>query len=98
MHDEPLSNTPPATPKVRSLEQRLARRPHVLARFRRIADMMDQAIAEGCTADEAETRAIEQLQQLGGELLGDWAQEKQDHSLAQARTTHPKAIQHIKKK
>ena len=85
-------------PAARTLEQRLARRPHVLARFRSIADMMDQALAEGCTADEAEGRAIEQLQELGRELLGDWAQEKQDHSLAQARGKHPHAIKHIKKK
>ena len=36
--------------------------------------MMDQAIAEkGCTADEAEALAMEQVQKLGGELLGDWA-------------------------
>ena len=60
--------------------------------------MLDQALAEGCTADEAEGRAIEQLQELGRELLGDWAQEKQDHSLAQARGKHPHAIKHIKKK
>lgn len=98
MNDEPIPTTPPAAPETRSLEQRLARRPHVLARFRSIADMMDQAIVEGCTADEAEAGAIEQLQQLGSELLEDWAQEKQDHSLAQARATHPKAIKHIKKK
>ncbi len=98
MNDERNTTTPPVTPETRSLEQRLARRPQVLARFRSIADMMDQAIAEGCTADEAETRAIARLQQLGSELLGDWAQEKQEHSLAQARTLHPNAIKHIKKK
>ena len=81
-----------------SLEQRLARRPHVLARFHSIADLMDQSLAAGCTADEAEARAIEQVRQLGRELLGDWAQEQQDGSLARARTEHPQAIKHIKKK
>jgi hypothetical protein len=81
-----------------SLEQRMAKRPHVLARFHAIADMMDQAVAAGSTADEAETRAIEQVQHLGQELLGDWAQEQQAGSLARARAQHPKAIKHIKKK
>jgi hypothetical protein len=81
-----------------SLEQRMARRPRVLARFHSIADMMDQAVAAGCTADEAEDRAIEQVRQLGGELLGDWAQEQQSGSLARAREQHPQAIKHIKKK
>lgn len=82
----------------RSLEQRMAKRPHVLARFHAIADLMDQAVAAGCTADEAERRAMEQVQHLGRELLGDWAQEQQAGSLARARAAHPKAIKHIKKK
>ena len=48
---------------------------------------MDQAVAAGCTADEAEERALEQVRQLGRELLGDWAQEQQAGSLARARMT-----------
>ena len=83
---------------LRSLEQRLAGRPQVLARFHSIADMMNRAMAEGCTADQAEELAIQQLRQLGRELLGDWAQEKQTASLVQARREHPTAIKHIKKK
>ena len=98
MNDEHLTTSPISAPNTRPLEQRLARRPHVLARFVSIADMMDAAIAEGYTADQAEGRAIEQLRQLGQELLGDWAQEKQTHSLEAARTEHPHAIKHIKKK
>ena len=82
----------------RSLEQRMAGRPQVLARFHSIADMLDQSLAAGCTADDAEVRAIEQVRQLGRELLGDWAQEKQAASLAQARNQHPRAIKHVKKK
>ncbi|MFZ1410163.1 MAG: hypothetical protein WAS07_01730 [Micropruina sp.] len=88
----------PVTGSKVPLEQRLTRRPHVLARFHAIADMMDQAVAQGCTADAAEARAIEQVRQLGGELLGDWAQEQQAGSLARARAQHPQAIKHIKKK
>ena len=57
-----------------SLEARFASRPHVYARLQQIADMMDEAIARGCTADEAEARAMEQIQQLGRELLTDWGQ------------------------
>jgi hypothetical protein len=76
----------------------MTRRPRVLARFHAIADMMDQAVAAGGTADEAEMQAIEQVQQLGRELLGDWAQEQQAGSLERARNQHPKAIKHIKKK
>lgn len=94
MNDElptPKQNAP-------SLDARFASRPHAYARLQQIANMMDQAIAEGCTADEAEARAVEQIRHLGRDLLSDWAQEKQRHSLERARRQHPQASQHIKKK
>lgn len=94
MNDEPK----PVTGKIVPLEQRMANRPRVMARFHLIADMLDQAVAAGCTADEAEARAIEHVRRLGGELLADWAQEQQAGSLARARDQHPQAIKHIKKK
>jgi hypothetical protein len=80
------------------LDARFASRPQVYARLQKIADMLDQAIAEGCTADEAEERAMEQLQKLGGELLGDWASEKQQRSVTESQRETPSAIKHIKKK
>jgi hypothetical protein len=82
----------------RLLDERFASRPQVYARLQKIADMMDEAISQGCSADEAEARAMEQIQKLGGELLGDWAEEKQQHSVAQSRLESPSAIKHIKKK
>lgn len=85
-------------PNETSLDARFAKRPHAYARLRQIADMMDHAIGEGCTADEAEAQAVEQLRNLGRDLLSDWAQEKQQHSLAAARLAHPQASQHVKKK
>jgi len=97
MSDE-HTTTNVSTAGFRSLEERLAGRPQVLARFHSMADMMDRAMAEGCTADHAEELASQQLRQLGRELLGDWAEEKQTASLAQARREHPSAIKHIKKK
>jgi hypothetical protein len=59
---------------------------------------MDQAIANGATADQAEAIAIEQIQKLGGEMLQDWAQAKQQQALTQARIDNPQSIKHIKKK
>ncbi len=67
-------------------------------RLHQIADMMDQAIAEGATADEAEALAIEQLRELGSDVLTDWAQQKQEDSLQKAQKENPSAIGHIKKK
>ena len=81
-----------------SLDARFTKRPHVYARLRQIADMMDQAITEGCTADEAEAQAVEQIRHLGRDLMNDWAAEKLRNSLAVARLEHPGASQHAKKK
>jgi hypothetical protein len=80
------------------LDARFASRPHVHARLHEIADMMDEAIAEGATADEAEALAIEQLRQLGSDVLTDWAQQKQEDSLNQVQKENPSAIRHVKKK
>ncbi len=88
----------PSNPIRRSLDERFESRPQVYARLQRIADMMDQAIAQGATADQAEALAIEQIQKLGQEVLSDWARENQQQCLEQARAKHPQAIKHTKKK
>ena len=84
--------------KFKTLDERFANRPHTYRRLQEIADEMDQAIADGASADEAEAMAIEQLQKLGGELLSDWAEAKQQDALKQTRVQHPESIKHIKKK
>jgi hypothetical protein len=94
MNEELPKNKQPVIP----LEVRFAARPQVYARLQKIADLMDQAIAEGCTADEAEARTMEQIQKLGGELLGDWAGEQQQRSVAESQRENPSAIKHVKKK
>lgn len=94
MNDE----LPAKEPNAPTLDVRFASRPHAYARLQQIANMMDQARAEGCTADEAEARAVEQIRHLGRDLLSDWAQEKQRQSLERARLQHPHASQHVKKK
>jgi hypothetical protein len=94
MNDE-RSKTGPSN---KSLDERFASRPHVHARLQALADMMDKAIAEGATADEAEAMAIDQLRELGADVLTDWAQQKQGVSLQKARAENPEAINHIKKK
>ncbi len=82
----------------KTLDERFANRPHTYRRLQEIADQMDQAIAKGATADEAEAMAIEQIKKLGAEMLTDWAQAKQQQALEQAQTEHPRSIKHVKKK
>ena len=94
-----MSTELPKNPKHHQpLDARFASRPEMRERLHQIADMMDKAIAEGATADEAEALAIEQIRQLGAALLSDWAQAKQAQSLNKAQQENPSAIKHIKKK
>jgi len=58
---------------------------------------MDKAIAQGSTGDEAEAMTIEQLRELGADVLTDWGQQKQSDSLQKERAQNPRAINHIKK-
>ena len=82
----------------KTLDERFAKRPHTYRRLQEIADQMDQAMAEGASADEAEAMAIEQIQKLGGEMLQDWAEAKHQQALKQAQADNPQSIKHIKKK
>ena len=81
-----------------SLDERFADRPHLRRRLLNIADMIDQAIAQGCTADEAEARAIEQIRQLGNEVLTDWALKSEADAVAKVRENNPKLRPYRKKK
>lgn len=83
MKDEPSSS------ERRSLDERLGRSPEVARRFHRILDMMEDALAEGADAHQAEEQAIEQLDQLGNELLTDWARQRAQSCTEQARQEDP---------
>ncbi len=84
--------------KRRSLDERFRAHPQSYERLQAIADMMEASIAAGCSADEAEERAIEQIRQLGQALLQDWAVRAQEQSLEQARAQAPQGLKHVKKK
>lgn len=80
-----------------SLEKRLAARPELLARFHQIVDLLDQSITDGCDADQAEARVIEQVRQLGHQVLTHWAGEANTHTQEQVPRQHPQASRHGKK-
>jgi hypothetical protein len=97
MNDELPKLTKPSILR-RSLEQRLAHRPEVLARLHQLADTLDQSVADDSTADQAEERVSEQVRQLSQEVLAQWAHEANAHTQAQVPARHPSAIRHGKKK
>jgi len=80
-----------------SLDQRFANRPRLRQRLLSIADLVDQSVAEGCTAHEAEARAIEQIRKLGNELLTDWAEKSEQDARLKAQEKNPKLIHYGKK-
>jgi hypothetical protein len=73
-----------------SLDQRFSNRPQVRHRLLSLADMIDSAVAEGCTAHEAEARAIEQIRQLGNAVLPDWAEKSEQDAVVKAQQNNPK--------
>ena len=81
----------------RSLDELYADKPHTRQRLVEIAEMIDRLIAQGCTADEAETRAIEQIRKLGHGLLTDWAEKAEQSSVEKARSQDP-ALRPYRKK
>lgn len=93
MNDERSQNKISRPP----LDARFASRPHTAARLHALADLMDEAMARGATADQAEEIAVVQLRALGADLLADWARTRHDASLAAARAQHPGASQDSKK-
>lgn len=81
----------------RSLDQCFANRPHLRRRMLAIANLIDQAVAEGCTAHEAEARAIEQIRKLGNEVLRDWAEKSEQAVREEAQQKDP-SLQPYRKK
>lgn len=93
-----LPESNPEKPNEQNLDQRFATRPRLRQRLLSIADMIDQAIAEGCTAHEAETRAIEQIRKLGNEVLTDWAEKAELEARRKAQAKNSKLTNYRKKK
>lgn len=96
MNDEPNVATA-ADHSRRNLEARLAGRPQLRARLHQILDTLDQSVAAGCDAHTAEERVIEELRQLGQEVLNQWAGESHAQVQEQVPAQHPGATRHGKK-
>ena len=82
----------------KTLDERLAKHPHLYEQLQRITDQMEQAIATGVTADQAEELAIKQINELGRAILTDWAKARQERALEEVRWEKPDAIRDAKKK
>ena len=81
----------------RSLDACFADKPHLRQRLLEISEMIDALVAQGCTAHEAEARAIEQVRQLGNGILTEWAQKSEAATVAKARANDSKLQPYRKK-
>ena len=82
----------------RSLDERFADKPHMRRRLLEIADLLDELVAQGCTAHEAEARAIQEIRKLGQGILTEWAEKSEAAAVVQARAQDPKLHPYRKKK
>lgn len=83
--------------KPRSLDERFADKPYTRQRLFEIADLVDKLVAEGCSAHEAEARAIEEIRKMGHGVLTDWAERSEKSAVAKARAGNPKLQPYRKK-
>jgi len=81
----------------KSLEERLKAHPDLQKRIETILDIVEDESDDVKTADEAEQRTIEELRQLGSEVMQNWAAKKEGQKAA-AYQNNPEAKGHGKKK
>ena len=97
MNDElPLKS--PRNKNRRRLEERLAQRQELLERLHEILDTLEQSVADGCDAHDAEDRVVDEIRKLGRTVLSQWAHETHTHIQAQVPTEYPQACKNGKKK
>lgn len=92
-----MKNEPRKTKLQKSLDERFSRHPEMYEQMHRIADEMEQAIASGMTADEAEQMAIKRINELGRAMLTDWAKARHEGTVEQVRQEKPSVIRDAKK-
>ena len=83
--------------QLKILVTRIQAQPGLEERIEAILDIMENKSGEFITADQAEEKAIEEIQKLGQELLKGWALNQQDQTLKRTEQAHPSAKKHGKK-
>lgn len=96
MNDE-LRLKSPQSKNRRRLEERLAQRPEWLERLHEIVDTLEQSVADGCDAHDAEDRVVDEIRKLGRTVLGQWAQEANAQIQRQVPAKNPGACKNGKK-
>lgn len=81
----------------KSLEERLGAHPALKARVESMLEIVEAQLGELDNANDAEERVIDELHHLGSEILDDWATNKEEQLVTQARQDDPQLKIHSKK-
>ncbi len=82
--------------KQESVAERLERHPELKARMERLLDVVENAAGDVRLADEAERRAIEELRQMGQEVMQGWGW-KASNTEALEMEAKGGVVRHVKK-
>jgi hypothetical protein len=82
--------------KRESVAKRLERHPELKARVERLLDVVEDTAGDVRLADEAERRAIEELRQMGRDVMQGWGQ-KASSKEALEMEAKGGVIRHVKK-
>lgn len=80
-----------------SIEERLNRHPILKNRVESLLNIVENSSGDASTADDAEKRVVQELRQMGNEMLNDWALEKESVAVEGIRNHNEKVIGHGKK-
>jgi len=85
-----------ASIRKRSLEARLKDHPEWRVKFERMLDIIENASGDVEKAAEAERRVIEELRQMGNDVLHSWAR-RQEQKKGEEFSQKPKVNRKVKK-
>ena len=79
------------------LLEQLRSNPLMAEQFGQLMDRFEQEISAGIDAHQAEEMAIEELRQLGGTILNQWAEKAHRDAVEQAKHDDPSLVGNGKK-
>ena len=82
--------------KQASVAERLERHPELKARMERLLDVVENASGDVRLADEAERRAIEELRQMGQEVMQGWGRKASNRDALEMEAKGG-VVRHVKK-
>ena len=81
----------PTMPASKTLAEKLAAHPELKKRVSELISLIEAESGHPYRADEAEEAVIENLRELGNELLTDWGTHKEKQKFDETHNLHPES-------